>query len=259
MPSLIINADDFGASASINSAIVSSFTQGWCSSATIIPNYPSVEEAFELAHEYGLEDKLGVHVNLVTREPLTEGVKRNTILCTDGRFDSGWRTTFNRGVHFSTAEKAMVADELRAQIRRCLDAKIMVTHIDSHTHAHTVPGIASIVLGVAREFGIHLVRIARNCGRPASLPKEAYKALFNIRLRINGFQTTDYFGEIADILQLLAMHPNVLHQKAVEIMVHPDIFDGKVLDADYKELGYSVANIPKYETAVSYAEYNQLI
>jgi len=252
---LIINADDFGASQSINTAITDSFAHGWCSSATIIPNYPQVEEAFQLAHEQRLTGKLGVHLNLVTLAPLTEAMKWNATFCIDGAFNPDWRTQSARGIHLSTAEKAVVADELRAQIRRCRQAHLPVTHIDSHTHAHTIPGVADIVLGVAKESGIRAVRISRNCGKTNSLLKEIYRWWFNARLRRHGFHTTAYFGEIHDILYSFSRHLELVHRNQIEIMIHPDIIDGKILDADRQELGASIACVPGYKAAVSYTEF----
>jgi predicted glycoside hydrolase/deacetylase ChbG (UPF0249 family) len=252
---LIINADDFGASGSINKAIVESFSQGWCSSATIIPNYPSVEEAFQLVHENSLEGSVGVHLNLVTMPPLTEAIRRNTTFCSDGVFRSQWRTLHCRGLHLSAAERAVVADELRAQIGRCLQARIALTHVDSHTHAHTIPGIADLVLGVAKEFDIRAVRIARNCGKPSSLSTEVYKRLFNLWLRNRGFCTTTFFGEIADVIYSLGRNVDFLRRKWIEIMVHPDMVGECVVDADRQELGVSIARVPGHGSAVSFARF----
>ena len=48
---LIINADDFGYDSDVNHAILTSFSKGFCSSTSIIPNMPGFEEACQLCHE----------------------------------------------------------------------------------------------------------------------------------------------------------------------------------------------------------------
>lgn len=255
---LIINADDFGASETINQSIVMSFEQGWCSSATIIPNYPAVDEAFELAHDRGLIDKLGVHINLVTQMPLTDAMARQTRLCHNGMFSSDWRNQYSRGIQLDSTEQEAVANEIRAQINRCLHAKIAVTHVDSHTHAHTIPGIAAIVQAVAREFHIPAIRLARNSGHPSSLPKALYKCWFNYQLRRRRFTTTDYFGDIDDALITRQKHPQTW-QKHWEIMVHPDNCHGRILDAEGDELAIRIAKIPEAQHAVSYAQLSNVM
>ncbi len=51
--------------------------------------------------------------------------------------------------------------ELRAQIEKILDQKIVISHIDSHQHIHVLPKILEIVTGLADEFKINYIRNPR--------------------------------------------------------------------------------------------------
>ena len=60
---LILNADDFGLSPSVNKGIVEAFQQGIISSATMMMNTPYTDEAIELAKKHNLKN-IGIHLNL---------------------------------------------------------------------------------------------------------------------------------------------------------------------------------------------------
>src|SRR6266550_4572582 len=58
---LIVNADDFGRSASINQAVIRAHREGILTSASLMVNEPAFEEAVELARA---NPKLGVGLHL---------------------------------------------------------------------------------------------------------------------------------------------------------------------------------------------------
>jgi len=96
---LIINADDFGESQQVNKAIIQSFENGLCSSATLMPNMPGFEAACELVHEYKLLNHIGMHLVLRGGYPLTEKIKHFSTFCDqEGRLSlSRDKPIFNLG------------------------------------------------------------------------------------------------------------------------------------------------------------------
>ncbi|MBQ7603262.1 MAG: ChbG/HpnK family deacetylase, partial [Clostridia bacterium] len=60
---LIINADDFGLSSSINRGIVECIEAGIISSTTMMMNTPYTAEAIKMAKDMGLKN-VGIHLNL---------------------------------------------------------------------------------------------------------------------------------------------------------------------------------------------------
>lgn len=251
---LIINADDFGKDSLTNKAIVRSFERGLCSSATIMPNMPGFEEACQLAHDHKLINSIGVHLVLHGSYPLTEKIRHLTKLCDNtGQLCLGRLSALGRSfLMLGTSEKASLAQEIRAQIRRCRAHKIPVICLDSHSHIHTVWVIASIIMRIAKEEGIHFIRIARNLGPDSNAFKTIYKNIFNKRLKKGNFARTDYFGAIDDLFFLKKRNDISGILQSCEIMVHPrfnehhillDDLNGleleKLVSQIYSGLGYS--------------------
>ncbi len=86
---LIVNADDFGQSAVVNRAILDCFQKGLISSTTIMANMPGFDEAVELALAKGLQQNIGVHLNLTDGEPLVSALPAATRRCVISREDFG--------------------------------------------------------------------------------------------------------------------------------------------------------------------------
>lgn len=250
---LIINADDFGASESVNAAIVEAFRQGLCSSTTIMPNMPYTEAAAELAHENNLLDHVGLHMVLTEGFPLTEGIRHCPRFCNEK--EEFCLTRKQRVFHLSREEKTAVTDEIRAQIKRCRDLGLPLTHMDSHSHAHEEWGIASVVMALARDEGIPHVRLAINCGLVMRWPARGYRFLLNSRLRHAGLARVRRFGMIDEYPSCAKTAIPKKRGESLELMTHPDC-DGRggLVDAlaqvPLKEL---VARIPSAGSAVSFA------
>jgi len=227
---VIVNADDFGYSAAINRAIVASFERGYTSSTTLMANMPGFEEACDLVHEHRLQGHIGMHFVLCEGRPLTEAMKRRLTFCSrDGVF---CLTRQQRVLRLDLSEKACLADELRAQVRRLHDRNIVITHADSHRHMHEEWGILGVVMRVCREQRIPFVRLGRNCGPRRHPLKKLYRALVNRRIRKAGLAKTRYFGMLRDYEHLVSTREGLSSSDSVEIMIHPAYgADGELIDA----------------------------
>lgn len=253
---LIINADDFGLDKDTNSAIVEAFKMKLCSSTTIMANGIAFDDAVMLAKDNGLLGRIGLHINLSEFNPLTSNMKSSSLFCCeDGTFNKAWKSQHKSGVLLDKSLRRLVADEVKAQIERCLNEGIKLTHVDSHIHIHTLPGICKVICNVAKQYNINKIRLSRNCGLIGATPhKKLYKYLFNRRLRFAGFKTTEYFGSIDDIKILLDEFPDILTSKSVEIMCHPRKMGDDTVDLNGLSLKDQILGIEKYDKAVSYLE-----
>lgn len=215
---ILINADDFGYSEAINRAIVESVSRGYCSSTTLMANMPDFEPACEAAHERRFADRVGLHMVLTEGTPLTDRLRACPRFCDEhGQFRLTRRT---RVLRLATSEKRALADEMRAQIRRCRRHHLPLTHADSHNHVHEEWAIAAVLIAVSREEGIPAIRPARNCGPPTARAKRMYRNILNRRIRRAGLARTEYFGSYSDALHLMA-HSKGLLPGSAEIMIHP--------------------------------------
>ncbi len=233
---LIVNADDFGYSESVNAAIAECFSRNLCTSTTIMANMPAFEAACQLAQRQGFADRVGVHLVLTEGEPLTNAIRKCPRFCgPDGRF----RLTRKQRVwRLSRQEKSAVIEELRAQIARCREHELALTHADSHNHVHEEWGILSAVICVCQQVGIRQVRITRNIGPSTGRWKLLYRQLVNNRLRRAGLARTELFGSHVDMDFLLQSSRDALARHSVEVMIHPRYSaDGSLLDVMPGDVG----------------------
>jgi len=153
---LIINADDFGLSESVNEAVQQAHTNGVLTSTTIMANMPDAGKAIRIAKR--LPDLgVGVHLNLSKGKPLSQNGHLNCLLNGDGSFASSPTklSLLSIGRHkFRNA----IREELATQIQWVIDNGIKPTHLDSHKHIHCLPQIFPIVCEMARRFEIPAIR-----------------------------------------------------------------------------------------------------
>lgn len=232
MPSLsktrkvIINADDFGLSTESNRAILEAFQSGVISSTTLMANMPGFEEACELAHRHNLLGRIGVHLNLTAGIPLSQPIRHCPRFCDGAQFRPR-QTCFV----LSREERNAIEIEFTAQIQACLEHGIRPTHLDSHQHVHTEWPIGAAVIRVARRYGIHAIRLTRNCGPGIGFAYRVYKLAYNSRLRLLGLAKTEYFGSVHDVQQVIATA-----RGDIEIMVHMSCEDPQAIPDRSAEL-----------------------
>ena len=236
LSTLIINADDFGMSSTINQAILKSIHEGLVTSTSIMANMPGFEDALALVRDHAsLKGRVGVHLNLTQGRPLSTPILSFPLFCdADGSFCFARQHSLFR---LTVKQQEAVYEEFRTQLERVISAGIAPIHLDSHHHIHTEWAIAPLVRRLAREYNIPRIRLTRNMGRPPAYPKRFYKTIFN-RWRLDHTDrlgTTDLFGDIGDMIHFSRQGwPN---DKTIEIMVHP-LFDesGGLVDLDRKDL-----------------------
>jgi predicted glycoside hydrolase/deacetylase ChbG (UPF0249 family) len=231
---LVINADDFGISRGVNRGIVEAHRDGLVTSASLMPNLPSAEDALTRAAicpDLGL----GLHLTLTAGRPLTPPDRVPTLVDDDGQFHV-------LGALLSRLSLGQVRTddltrELSGQIEWALRRGVQPSHLDSHHHVHVHPRVSPIVIGLARQHGIGWVRCPVEGGpSPALLglpPKDAARTLAistfglvtRVMVRRAGLRTTRQFRGIglgmgfgkAGLLDTLDRLPSGL----TELMTHP--------------------------------------
>ena len=175
-----------------------------------------------MARANGLQDRIGVHLNITEGLPITDAIRRCPRLCSvDGQMlvqpGTIWR--------LAPEEARAIEIELTAQIEAVLAAGVTPSHLDSHHHIHTHWPICTVVMRLARRHGMPAIRLSRNCGAGPGLLKRSYKIALNTRLARAGFARTDRFGSARDAALLARPVPSL------EIMTHPDLdADGRLVD-----------------------------
>ena len=151
---LVINADDLGFAPGVNRGILESYDAGTLSSASMMVNTPAFPEAVSLALARRPRLGVGLHLNLVTGRPLTDAT--SLVDARTGEFHS--LATLARRALAGRVSADDVRHECNAQLRALAATGISPTHLDSHRHAHVLPGILPAVAASAHEAGLHWVR-----------------------------------------------------------------------------------------------------
>jgi hopanoid biosynthesis associated protein HpnK len=157
---LIVNADDFGMTGSVNRAIVESHQRGIVSSTTLLATGAALDEAIALARAHP-RLAVGCHVALVHGNPLTPLERLPTLTCVRNPGDVRLRHGF---AQFAAAalrgrvDAEEIQGEAEAQIRKLQAAGIAVSHFDTHKHVHLLPVALKPLLRAARNCGIRAVR-----------------------------------------------------------------------------------------------------
>lgn len=220
----IINADDFGRTDTVNTAIVEGFKNGCLNRTTIMVNMPYFEEAVYLADMYNFKNKVGLHINLTSGSPLTEEIKKCNSFCTEEGIFNG-KIFKNKRLQFFLfpKERKAIKKEIDAQIEKYLKNGFQQKHADSHGHIHTFPSLVNLVIGELNKYRFNSLRISLNIN--VTCIKKIYKAFLNRKINVFNQKCNkqyDYFGAFKEI------HAAPLKKGSyrIEIMLHPNIWAG---------------------------------
>lgn len=157
MQRLIVNADDFGLTRSVNRAIIELHTAGLLTSTSLMARAGATEDAIELALA---NPSLGVgcHVVLIDGEPALPPEQIPSLI--DARTGQFLPTlaAFLRRLCTGRIHAEEIEAEVAAQIARLQRSGMRLTHIDTHKHSHIFPSVLRPVLRAARAAGISAVR-----------------------------------------------------------------------------------------------------
>ena len=152
---VIINADDFGMSKSVNDAIVDGYINGILSSTCIMPNMEGFLDAVSRLHNIqGIG--FGIHLNIIEGKTVLDSPdKFSRLYDKDGFFNNGFLKIMFKS--FDDDFMSEVELEFRSQIEKVL-AFASPDHLDSHVHVHAIPKIFELVCKLAKEYNIPCVR-----------------------------------------------------------------------------------------------------
>lgn len=230
---IIINADDFGRHAEINRAVEEGLVHGCLRSATVMPGGAAFAGAIDIARRHE-ELGLGVHFTLVDGHPILPPEEIPSLVGAEGDFLPDHTALLKRylkgGINLEEVRR-----ELAAQLQKVEATGISISHVDSHQHMHTLPGIIDIVLDLAARAGIRAVRTPRTplfAGAFGGLGQlvgrlglSTLARLANCKAHRRGLLTPDHFAGIVageavsegELLHLIAHLP----QGTTEVMMHP--------------------------------------
>lgn len=157
---IILSADDFGCSASINEAVIRAHRQGVLTSASLMVAGDAAEEAVALARETPTL-AVGLHVVVAGGRAVLPPEQISHIVDSNGCFlDDPLRAGLR--YFFSDTAQEELARELEAQFDRFAATGLSLSHVDSHLHMHLHPTVFSALLPLAVRYGAQGLRLPRD-------------------------------------------------------------------------------------------------
>jgi hopanoid biosynthesis associated protein HpnK len=157
---LIVNADDFGRSRSINEAVIRAHREGILTTASLMVNEPSCGEAVEMAKQ---NPRLGVglHLTLLMGHSALPQNESPGLVNQRGEFSNdpvgvGMKYFFRREL------REQLRKEIHAQFARFRATGLVLDHVNGHLHMHLHPVVFGILMEDAEKLGIERMRLTRD-------------------------------------------------------------------------------------------------
>jgi len=154
---LIVNADDFGRSASINQAVVRAHREGILTTASLMVGESGFDEALALARE---NPRLGVGLHLtllcghsVLPPQTIPGLVNQTREFSSNPVTVGFRYFFHRAL------AGQLRAEIHAQFQKFKTTGLVLDHVNGHLHLHLHPTVFRILMQDADQLGIKRLRL----------------------------------------------------------------------------------------------------
>ena len=241
-PSVTVTADDFGSAASVNEAVEIAHRDGILDAASLMVAGEAAADAVERARRRPTL-RVGLHLVVVDGRPTLPVASIPALLDVRGRLRTH---LFAAGVRFFCLPQArrQLLAEVRAQFEAFRATGIPLDHVNGHRHMHLHPTVLGAILDLAREFGVHTIRVPREPlralrGTPilqlaraaaTSVLLAPWLVLMRWRLRRAGIASNAYVLGLSDtgamsedaVLRLIAHLP----AGVTELYFHPAVAEG---------------------------------
>lgn len=238
MIQLIVNADDFGSSSTINSAIIHAYQQGVLTSTSLMVNAEATNEAVALAHA-NPQLAVGLHLVLVDGHATLPYKTIPHLVDMDGCFPTN-PVSIGFRLGFSQKARAELAQEMEAQFDQFVASDLPLSHVDSHMHLHIHPTVLQLMITLAQQYGAKGIRLpnddlyqALRFDRSRVFQKASWAIIFGIfrQLYLPKLRKTNLSvpSRVYGLMQTGQMQEEYvvevlknLQAKTAEIYFHPD-------------------------------------
>jgi hopanoid biosynthesis associated protein HpnK len=159
-PRLVVNADDFGRSQSINEAVIRAHRDGILTSASLMVNEPACGQAVALARQ---NPRLGVglHLSLVCGQSALPPSAIPGLVNAKGDFA---RDPVKTGMRyfFKPSLLPQLQAEIHAQFDRFRATGLPLDHLNGHLHLHLHPTVFGILVKESASLGWNRFRLTRD-------------------------------------------------------------------------------------------------
>lgn len=194
MKQLIVAADDFGLTKSVNEGIARSYEEGIVTSLNLLPSGEAFDDALSLAKKIGL-DEAGAHLALTETTALTGPSAITSLVDADGRFYRGHADFLLKYIS-GAINLDEVYLEWKAQLKRARETGINITNLSSHEHIHMLPKLLNILISLAKEYNIPAIRYPH---------AESSKSRCNVKTVVKAMALSIFEGNMARVIRASGM------------------------------------------------------
>lgn len=154
---LIVNADDFGRSHSINQAVIRAHREGILTTASLMVNEEGFEEAVVLARE-NPQLGVGLHLTLLCGHSALPAERIPGLVDARRQFSDdpvsvGFRYFARKNL------RSQLCAEIAAQFEKFRATGLPLDHVNGHLHLHLHPTVFKILMDHAEEWKIERMRL----------------------------------------------------------------------------------------------------
>ncbi|MBR8834112.1 MAG: hopanoid biosynthesis-associated protein HpnK [Stigonema ocellatum SAG 48.90 = DSM 106950] len=153
----IINGDDFGYSCGVNQGIIKAHEEGVLTSTSLMVTGEAAVEAAAASRSHP-NLAVGLHLVLVCGRSVLPPDQIPHLVDSRGQFSdspaiAGLRYQFHPATHDELRR------EIRAQLEKFRSTGLPLSHVDGHLHMHVHPVVLNILVELAQEFDIRVIRL----------------------------------------------------------------------------------------------------
>lgn len=205
---IIINADDFGFSKSINQGIIEAYKEGLISSTTIMINMPYAEDAI-LKWKENSNLGIGLHINLTQASPISNDVKS---LVDENNIFHNHRKIEREEVKISYED---IYREIKAQIEKVLSYNVKIDHLDYHHFLSKNSLIRKALITLAQEYNLPI----------RTMDEDFREEVIKAGIRTTEVFSFDFNGEAAKWQTIVRMIEQHKECRSIEILTHCGYID----------------------------------
>jgi chitin disaccharide deacetylase len=153
---LIISADDFGLSETVNDAIERAHRHGILAAASLMVAGPAAQDAIRRAHALP-SLRVGLHLVTIEGQAALPASQIPDLVTPAGAFPSD---QLRLGLRYITPRAhRQLAAEIEAQFAAFAATGLHLDHANAHKHMHLHPMVGGLLIETGRRYGLRALRI----------------------------------------------------------------------------------------------------
>lgn len=153
---IIISADDFGLSETVNEAVERAHRDGILAATSLMVSGPAATDAIYRARAMP-SLRVGLHLVVIEGQPTLPASRIPDLVDPAGRFPSDQLRLGLRYVH--PHARRQLAAEVAAQFAAFASTGLPLDHANAHKHMHLHPVVGRLLITCGRQYGLRSLRV----------------------------------------------------------------------------------------------------